>query len=94
MNVEGTKNVIKAVTEVALGEEGGKKMTDGKGPKTRALVYTSSCCAVIDNLKDDYRNVDERWPTSMRDSSIYGESKVSFIVDFFLLSSFGLQKER
>lgn len=41
----------------------------------RAFVYTSSCCAVTDDMSKSYANMDERWPVSQK-SSIYGESKV------------------
>lgn len=61
VNVEGTKNVLAAA----------------KASGVKALVYTSSCCAVTDNLNDEYHNIDERWPTS-HSSFIYGESKVNF----------------
>ena len=60
VNVEGTRNVIDAA--VSHG--------------TPALVYTSSCCAVMDNMRDPYLNIDETWPTS-KESLIYGESKVN-----------------
>jgi sterol-4alpha-carboxylate 3-dehydrogenase (decarboxylating) len=40
-----------------------------------AFVYTSSCCAVTDDMSIPYINIDERWPVSPV-SSIYGESKV------------------
>lgn len=59
INVEGTKNVLAAA----------------KASSVKALVYTSSCCAITDDMDVEYRNIDERWPTS-RSSLIYGESKV------------------
>ena len=59
VNVEGTENVVKATMENGV----------------PSLVYTSSCCAVIDDVRRSYRNIDETWPTSKK-SSIYGESKV------------------
>lgn len=93
VNVRGTRNVVEAITgkwKEGAGADGGAQkgrkedekggsVTKGteKALRTRALVYTSSCCAVIDDLKFEYRNVDERWPTAASGSSIYGESKVS-----------------
>ena len=59
VNVEGTRNVIQASIE----------------NRVPALVYTSSCCSVIDDVRKSYRNIDEKFPTSKK-SSIYGESKV------------------
>jgi sterol-4alpha-carboxylate 3-dehydrogenase (decarboxylating) len=41
----------------------------------QAFVYTSSCCAVTDDMSRPYANMDEGWPVSEK-SSIYGESKV------------------
>lgn len=64
INVEGTRNVVAAAQNAGV----------------RALVYTSSCCAVIDDLRFDYPNIDESWPVSFS-SSIYGESKVCPSVD-------------
>ena len=40
----------------------------------KAFVYTSSCCAIIDDMSKPYANIDERWPIPEK-SSIYGESK-------------------
>ncbi|KAK2767628.1 erg26, C-3 sterol dehydrogenase [Arachnomyces sp. PD_36] len=60
INVEGTKNVLAAA----------------KGSGVKAFVYTSSCCAVTDNLNSEYHNIDESWPTS-HSSLIYGESKAA-----------------
>lgn len=40
----------------------------------KAFVYTSSCCAVTDDMSKPYANIDERWPVAAK-SSIYGESK-------------------
>lgn len=59
VNVEGTRNVVEA------------SMQNG----VPSLVYTSSCCAVIDDVRHSYNNINEAWPTSKK-SSIYGESKV------------------
>jgi sterol-4alpha-carboxylate 3-dehydrogenase (decarboxylating) len=41
----------------------------------RAFVYTSSCCAVVDDMRYSYPNVNETWNTSPTQSTIYGESK-------------------
>ena len=59
INVEGTQNTIDAAEAAGCA----------------ALVYTSSCTAVIDDMSRDYANIDETWPVSLK-SSIYGESKV------------------
>lgn len=59
VNVEGTRNMLAAA----------------KTAGTTAFVYTSSCTAVMDDVRHSYRYVDEKWPTS-RTSSMYGESKV------------------
>ena len=61
VNVEGTRNMLDAAREAGV----------------EAFVYTSSCCSVTDDLKHQYPNVDETWPTSHQ-SWIYGESKASF----------------
>jgi sterol-4alpha-carboxylate 3-dehydrogenase (decarboxylating) len=58
-NVTGTRHVVEAA--IACG--------------ARGLIYTSSCCAVTDDLHGYFANIDERWPVSPR-SLIYGESKV------------------
>jgi sterol-4alpha-carboxylate 3-dehydrogenase (decarboxylating) len=60
VNVEGTRNTLHAA----------------KAAGCAAFVYTSSCCAIIDDLSKDYANIDERWRASPT-SSIYGESKVN-----------------
>lgn len=60
INVDGTKNMLAAAKEFGA----------------RAFVWTSSVCAVTDNMKYQYPNIDERWPTSTSQSLIYGESKV------------------
>ena len=59
VNVTGTRNVIKAAKEA----------------KAKAIVYTSSCAAVTDDLNSQFPNVDESWPTC-HSSLPYGESKV------------------
>jgi sterol-4alpha-carboxylate 3-dehydrogenase (decarboxylating) len=59
VNVEGTKNVVEAA-----------KACGAKG-----LVYTSSVTVVLDELKMDFRNADERWMTG-RATTSYGLSKV------------------
>ncbi|KAJ9503702.1 hypothetical protein H2202_000841 [Exophiala xenobiotica] len=58
-NVSGTQHVVGAAKQTGC----------------RALVYTSSCCAVVDDMSMSYPNIDERWPVAAK-SSIYGESKV------------------
>ncbi|MBO1736897.1 NAD-dependent epimerase/dehydratase family protein, partial [Barnesiella sp. GGCC_0306] len=50
-------------------------MEAARSAGTRAFVYTSSCCAVMDNMRDSYPNIDEDWVTSPVRSTIYGESK-------------------
>lgn len=60
INVEGTRNMLEAA----------------KDSHVQAFVYTSSCCAVTDDMTQPYANIDERWPTS-ENSSHYGESKVA-----------------
>ncbi|KIW12415.1 hypothetical protein PV08_09692 [Exophiala spinifera] len=59
VNVMGTRHVVEAARSV----------------ECRAFVYTSSCCAVVDDMTKPYPNIDERWPTPKK-SSIYGESKI------------------
>jgi sterol-4alpha-carboxylate 3-dehydrogenase (decarboxylating) len=59
VNVYGTQHVLDAALE----------------SKCRGLIYTSSCCAVTDDLTGQFANIDERWPVSPK-SLIYGESKV------------------
>lgn len=63
VNVEGTRNMLDAAKENGV----------------KAFVWTGSCTAVTDDLKDQYPNVDERWPTS-KHSLIYGESKVGALI--------------
>ncbi len=59
VNIEGTRNALDAA----------------KKSGCTSFVYTSSCCAVTDDMSVSYMNIDERWPVSP-ESSIYGESKV------------------
>ncbi|KAH5207282.1 hypothetical protein HBI62_234220 [Parastagonospora nodorum] len=58
VNVEGTRNVVNAARECGA----------------RGLVYTSSTTVVVDDLANDFRNVDENWPAGNVDTS-YGQSK-------------------
>ena len=60
VNIEGTRNALDAA----------------RNSGCTSFVYTSSCCAVTDNMSESYMNIDERWPVSPK-SSIYGESKVT-----------------
>lgn len=60
INVEGTRNVLEAA----------------KKHGTKAFVWTGSCTAVTDDMRREYRNIDECTPTSAK-SLIYGETKVS-----------------
>ena len=62
VNVEGTRNMLAAAKDYGV----------------EAFVWTGSCTAVTDDMKYQYPNVDERWPTSNH-SLIYGESKVSVV---------------
>ena len=59
VNVAGTRNMLVAAKDNGV----------------EAFVWTGSCTAVTDDMKYQYPNVDERWPTSNH-SLIYGESKV------------------
>ena len=59
-NITGTEVVLKA----------SKKATS-----VRAFVWTGSCCAVIDDTRFLYPCIDETWRTSVKKSTIYGESK-------------------
>lgn len=63
VNVEGTRKMLAAAKDHGV----------------RAFVWTGSCTAVTDDMKYQYPNVDERWPTSNH-SLIYGESKVSIFI--------------
>ena len=60
VNVNGTRNMLAAA----------------KSSGVKALVWTGSCTAITDDLRHQYRNIDERWPASSH-SLIYGESKAS-----------------
>lgn len=60
VNVDGTRNLLAAA----------------KSSGVKAFVWTGSCTAVTDDMRHQYRNIDERWPTSSH-SLIYGESKAS-----------------
>ena len=62
VNVKGTQNIINAA----------------KRRDIHAAVWTGSFTAVTDDMRFQYPNIDERWPTSSQ-SLVYGESKVSFI---------------
>ena len=59
VNVEGTRTLL----------------TAAKRHGVEAFVWTGSCTAVMDDMTNDYPNIDESVPTS-RQSTIYGESKV------------------
>ena len=59
VNVQGTNHVVKAAQDHGC----------------RALVYTSSCTVVTDEMGHKFADIDETWPVSQR-LSIYGESKV------------------
>lgn len=48
VNVEGSRSVLDAAQRSGCS----------------ALVYTSSCCAVTDDMSVAYKNIDERWPVS------------------------------
>jgi sterol-4alpha-carboxylate 3-dehydrogenase (decarboxylating) len=58
INIEGTRNVLQA--SLSCGAKG--------------LVYTSSITVVCDVLTEDFKNVDETWPTNRANTS-YGQSK-------------------
>lgn len=58
VNIDGTRNVLTAAQ--ACGAKG--------------LVYTSSVTVIFDQLSNDFKNVDETWPTGYADTS-YGRSK-------------------
>lgn len=59
-NIEGTRNVIRAARECGC----------------RALVYTSSCTVITDDLDHDYAFINEDLPTG-KATLCYGWSKVS-----------------
>lgn len=60
VNVGGTRNMLDAARATGVG----------------ASVWTRSCTAVTYNMRVQYKNIDESWPTSSH-SLVYGESKVS-----------------
>ncbi|OJJ46907.1 hypothetical protein ASPZODRAFT_1846814 [Penicilliopsis zonata CBS 506.65] len=60
VNVQGTKNVLEAAKRAGV----------------QALIYTSSCCVITDDLGIPHPNIDEQWPVSPS-SLIYGESKAA-----------------
>ena len=60
VNINGTRNMLAAA----------------KSAGVKAFVWTGSCTAITDDMTREYRNIDERWPTSAH-SLIYGESKAS-----------------
>ena len=60
INVNGTRNMLSAAKKAGV----------------EAFVWTGSCCAVTDDIRYQYPNIDETWPTS-NTSLIYGESKAS-----------------
>ncbi len=65
VNVNGTRNMLVAA----------------KNAGVRAFVWTGSCCAVTDDMRYQYANIDERWPVSVH-SLVYGESKVGLKLFF------------
>ena len=64
VNVDGTRNIL----------------TAAKAHGVEALVWTGSFTAVTDDMRIQYPNINETWPTSSN-SLIYGESKACFISD-------------
>ena len=60
VNIDGTRNIVRAAQRHGV----------------KALVYTSSCTAVTDDLSKQYPNINESWPVAPR-SLVYGESKVA-----------------
>ena len=60
VNVDGTRHALRAAIEAHC----------------TAFVYTGSCTAVVDDVRMDHANIDERSPVAFK-SSIYGESKVT-----------------
>ena len=62
VNVEGTRNVLNVSRESGV----------------KAFVYTSSIAVVVDELDQDFRNVNEDWPIGKAHTS-YGQSKVSIV---------------
>lgn len=68
LNVEGTRNILHAAQQCGA----------------KGLVYTSSVTVILDALTEDFRNIDETWPTGRADTS-YGQSKA--IADDLVLSA-------
>lgn len=62
VNVEGTRNVL----------------TAAKRHGVDAFVWTGSFTAATDDLRFQYPNINETWPTSSH-SLVYGESKACFL---------------
>lgn len=78
VNVEGTRHALDAARQSGCS----------------AFVYTSSCCAVTDDMSVSYINIDERWPVSPV-SSVYGESKVRrYIHSIAAFNNFVRSKQR
>jgi len=66
INVKGNRNIFTAAQRHGV----------------KAFIWTGSLTAGPDDLRFQYPNIDETWPTSIH-SLVYGESKarVSFILD-------------
>ena len=60
VNVSGTRAILAAA----------------RSANVKVVVWTGSFTAVTDDVRFEYPNIDERWPTSSH-SFIYGESKAS-----------------
>lgn len=61
VNFEGTQSVLAASQAT---------------PSVKVFVWTGSCCAVIDDFRYQYPNIDETWATTPdQHNTIYGESK-------------------
>lgn len=77
LNVDGTRNVLEVAIEVGV----------------KAFVYTSTCCVVIDDWRNEYANIDERWPVVERGKgSIYAESKA--IAEMLVLNANGSESAK
>jgi len=63
VDVEGTRNILAAA----------------KRHGVKPFVWTGSFTAVVDDLRFQYPNIDETWPTSSR-SLVYGDSTARFDV--------------
>lgn len=61
VNVEGTRNII----------------SSAKRHGVRALVWTGSITTVTDDMRYQYTNIDESWPTAAGKSLVYRESKAN-----------------